>query len=1095
MPSINPNISLSAIPIETRVQAERRLLNRTMYGLNDIVRVDVEGENIVYKLNTTGETFTAAKDAFDAASKTGMTTFARITGDLETSSYNTRGFGGLEQRLKTIRDTLTTDAGLANRLGIDDPNLIRFEVATFKTGIGNKQSIKSIVDQVGENLGVIVPDDSAFNLLRVFSGDREFTVGEISRLFSATSEGLGGILSTQDLMNALKEGPDEVASMYSKSGKRVRGAIGLRDISLAGEDMGNILQQVSGTTKLDKRSVRIFKISEDLMQMAESYISTLGSAEYGAFAGNARGARSYAEIQVMDAFGDTVEGLEKRAFYNKSGAMDQVIGALKSVGVLDDNGNVLKQMSGLNADDIKLLEGKFEAGFDGTSVINSRMFNAMRAQVENELNTLMTLPVDQRSQPFVASRISELKSQLDNLKGSSFQAITSRIFMNVEGDDGKTLPRMIKAVVDQAGFAKELDKYSILTTDVALKKETAIMGTDESINLVLQGDVSSRVYYDPLAPAFHYDMFSDPTYIKANERRQNRIITSLNHAIETGEIRANLRRQIYQSAEQNLDAIPDAARSSAERNRMFMRQLKEAIESGMDVRTMPQLLNYLKKNASADLYRFKDGVYQPALEDTFRVSLDTESSFFAGRSEKAARLGEGLREINLFGRNEPIKALTFQIQGHKMLFAGDAASMFKHSLGGFDLDDKGIVMPRIFKDASGNDRLGTFIFRQPTGPGEFIFGKADLRNSDTIKLFLANNDALMEEFESVMPRNANNQLVSSIYESITATGKRKQELDRFLYQQSSDDIEDFIVALMKKAETSGTYKAQRVDLSHSFFRQLEGKEFSSPLALTRENIKAAAAAGLGEEKYLVQQYNYGNMLRVFATEGSFKYSDQIHEGLRAYTTDAEFESLNAMRTAGEDTLYGQRIAEIMRNATAENRAGISSLFDEDLARKSRAAITKNDTIGQYINRLTVAAAGADQQEAILSRLEGKVSDDILSSLRNKRIATFAPSDVVDLIVNLNEGIGVEGVENLEKLYGGAIDKESAAKAIMKITGIQEEAGVSVVEAAGRQMIDSKFELLGRLRALSMQNLIDQDDYKDMLAGIDNAIIDARLKRR
>jgi len=397
MPSINPNISLSAIPIETRVQAERRLLNRTMYGLNDIVRVDVEGENIVYKLNTTGETFTAAKDAFDAASKTGMTTFARITGDLETSSYNTRGFGGLEQRLKTIRDTLTTDAGLANRLGIDDPNLIRFEVATFKTGIGNKQSIKSIVDQVGENLGVIVPDDSAFNLLRVFSGDREFTVGEISRLFSATSEGLGGILSTQDLMNALKEGPDEVASMYSKSGKRVRGAIGLRDISLAGEDMGNILQQVSGTTKLDKRSVRIFKISEDLMQMAESYISTLGSAEYGAFAGNARGARSYAEIQVMDAFGDTVEGLEKRAFYNKSGAMDQVIGALKSVGVLDDNGNVLKQMSGLNADDIKLLEGKFKAGFDGTSVINSRMFNAMRAQVENELNTLMTLPVDQRS--------------------------------------------------------------------------------------------------------------------------------------------------------------------------------------------------------------------------------------------------------------------------------------------------------------------------------------------------------------------------------------------------------------------------------------------------------------------------------------------------------------------------------------------------------------------------------------------------------------------------------------------------------------------------------------------------------------------------
>ena len=118
----------------------------------------------------------------------------------------------------------------------------------------------------------------------------------------------------------------------------------------------------------------------------------------------------------------------------------------------------------------------------------------------------------------------------------------------------------------------------------------------------------------------------------------------------------------------------------------------------------------------------------------------------------------------------------------------------------------------------------------------------------------------------------------------------------------------------------------------------------------------------------------------------------------------------------------------------------------------------------------------------------------MSALRNTKIATFAPSDVVDLIVNLNEGIGVEGVENLEKLYGGAIDKDAAVRAIENITG-QMFDDVSVVEAAGRQMIDSKFEFLGKLRSLSMQNLINQNDYGDLLAGMDNAIIDARLKRR
>jgi hypothetical protein len=1083
-----------------------------MYGINDIIRVDSEGDNLVYRLNTTGKTFNTAKEAFDAVSKTGMTTFGRITGDLDSSSYNLRGLGGLEQRLATARNKLSSDVGLANRLGIDDPNLLRFEIGSFKSGIGNKQSLKSIVDQIGDNLGVIVPDDAAFNLLRVFSGDKELTVGEISRLFNATSEGLGGILSTEDLMSALQKGPQAVASMYSKSGKRVKGAVALRDLSLAGDDLGNLLQQVSGTTKLDTESVRIFKVADDLTEIAENYLKTITSSEYAAFT-DERARRSFAELKVMDMFdggSGSVEALEKKAFYAKSGAMDQVIASLKNVDVLDDNGNILKQLGSLTSDEMDILKGKFESGFDGTSVLNSKMFNAMRAQVKNELEMLKALPADQQSQEFVNKRILELTSQLDNLEGDSFQAITARIFMNIK-EGNTTLPRMIKAVVDQADFDKTLQRYSILTTDVALKKETAIMGTDDSINLVLQGQSKGRVYYDPLAPAFHYDMFSDPSYIKANEARQNRIISSLNHAIQTGEIRSNLRRQIYQTVDQDLDALPAPTRSSFERNRMFMQQLKEAIESGMDVRTMPQLLNYLKKNASADLFRIKDGVFQPALEDVFRLSIDTEASFFGGRADKAARLGEGLREINIFGRNEPIKALTFQVQGHKMLFAGDAASMFKHSLGGFDLDDKGIVMPRIFQDASGKERLGTFLFRQPTGPGEFIFGKADLRNIDTIKLFLENNDALMEQLDEMKAVNSNNSLFNTIYEGITASGKRKEQIDNLLANQNSDSIENFIIGIMKRAEQNRTYKIQRVDLNHSFFKQLEGKEFSSPLALTKENIRAAAAAGLGEEKYLVQQYNYGNMLRVFATQGSFDYSDEVHRGLNAYVSSGEYGTLDTLRGEYKNLLqstvksevdeglakqkeYGKRIAEIMKNSTAENKAGISSLFDEDLARRGRKAILKQDTIGQYINRLTVASAGADQQEAILARLQGKVDDSVLSALRNTKIATFAPSDVVDLITNLNEGIGVEGVENLEKLYGGAIDKDAAVRAIENITG-QMFDDVSAVEATGRQMIDSKFEFLGKLRSLAMQNLISQNDYGDLLAGMDNAIIDGRLKRR
>jgi hypothetical protein len=1109
MPRTNPLISTSAMPIETRVQAERRFLNRTMYGINDIIRVDVEGENIVYRLNTTGKTFATAKEAFDEAGKSGMTTFGRLTGNIETSSYNTRGYGGLEERLRIIQETLSGDASLSTRLGVEDPNLIRFEVASYKSAQGSKQALKNIVDQIGENLGVIVPDDDSFNLLRVFSGDRELTVGEISRIFSATSEGLGGILSTDSLMKGLTDGPSAIASLYSKTGKRVRGAIGLRDISLAGEDLGNILQEVSGTSRLDDKSVRIFKVAEDLTQMAEAYIGSVGTT----FRGNVNAARLYAE----QAFGETVEGLEKTAFYNKSGAIDQVIASLKSVGVLDDDGNVLRQLGSLTAKEKEILEGKFKAGFDGTSVINAKTFNAIRAQVKNELETLKALPSDQRSQQFVISRISELTSQLDKLEGDSFQAITARIFMNVKEGDS-VLAKMIKAVVDQSPFEGVLDRYSILTTDVAMKKETAIMGTTDSINLVLQGEPSARVYADPLAPAFHYNLLSDPDYIRANELRQNRIITSLNHAIETGEVRANLRRQIYQAAEKDLDLLPEASRSSAERNRMFMRQLKEAIESGMDIRTMPQLLNYLKKNAAADLFKLKDGVgYLPALEDTFRLAIDTEASFFGGRARKAARLGEGLTDISVFGREGTMKALTFQVQGHKMLFAGDAASMFKHSLGGFDLDDKGIVMPRVFQDASGKSRLGTFMFRQPTGPGEFIFGKADLRNIDTIKLFLENNDALMDQLDELKSlgsrdeiiglKSERSSIVDLIYEGMTAKGRRKTEIDRELSRISSDEIEQIVLRTMERAEAAGSYRIQMVDMNHSFFQQLSDKDIASPLALDRNRIRQLAEAGVAEEKYLVQQYNYGQFVRAFATEGSFDFSQEIHEGLVRYTSEEQYQNLSRLRqiskttdididTAAEARVqYSRAVASLMQSGNAETKAGITALFDEDLARKGREAVLKNDTIGQYINRLTLAASGADQQEAILSRLQGKVNDSVLSSLRSTRIATFAPSDVVDVIANLNQGIGIESVQGLEALYGTASDKEAAARAIAKITGIQGDFNVSVIEAAGRQMIDTKFELLGKLRSLAMQNLVDQGDYSDLLAGMDNAILNERLNRR
>jgi hypothetical protein len=177
-----------------------------------------------------------------------------------------------------------------------------------------------------------------------------------------------------------------------------------------------------------------------------------------------------------------------------------------------------------------------------------------------------------------------------------------------------------------------------------------LCGQTSSINLVLQGTPGSNVYYDPLAPAFHGNVFNNEATREAQDRRTARVISSLQSALETGEVNPTLRRQIFEGAEKNIADLPAAKRSSAERNRLYMRQLRDAIESGVDIRNMPNLFNYLLKEVQSNLYREVDGFFEPALEDAYRVAIDTETSFYSGRKSAdtvGPILGSGRRAIKL----------------------------------------------------------------------------------------------------------------------------------------------------------------------------------------------------------------------------------------------------------------------------------------------------------------------------------------------------------------------------------------------------------------------------------------------------------------
>lgn len=1108
MPRSRP-VTTSAIPESLSnpyyLEAHRKALMNTMYGQGGILRVDVIDGVVNYISNVTGEVFSSASDAFAKMSSSGITTFSKLTGDIGTSSGNLRGSSGLSARLMEIQKALSDDPSLASRLGISDPSKLYFTTGSFKIPIGEEESAR-VITQAAKR-GIVLADDGAFSLLQVFDPTRgaqaSLTTEEISRLFLSTSKGAGGIISTDSLIDALlKSDPSKaLAGLFQKLGKRMKGAMVLKDVSIAGDDLSDILSSLDKNSiqkTLNEKNVRIFDPSKDLRLVAENLLTkkqTTGffgdlSDDVLQEAFSIESLRSQSLRPKNQFSGKSEQELKKlsqelKDFYTGNSSVESMATRLNNLGIAN--------LSDLTAKS-DVFEYAVESAYDGSSLMNSKFINSFKKKIENELNELNAAISNKEVGPEAVERMRELQSQLDSLKSGNLEHITGRVFMSVDGK-----PRMIKTVFDSFNLRASLQDYAIVTTANNLKKETALMGRTDAVNLVLQGDPSKIVYQDPLMPGFHYGAY-DESFQKAQESRRLRIMSNYRDALETGKIDTALRSRIFKDANQDIDALPESIRNQASRNRLYAQKLREAIESGVDIRTMPQLMNYLKNFTASQLYRLKDGMYQPALEDTFRYAIDTEERFFAGRADAVnkARLGSGSELIEL-SNGKTVKALSFQIQGHKMLFGGDAASVFKQSLGGFDLDDHGIVMPRIFESISGKEtkkRLGVFMFRQPTGPSEFVFAKASLENTDTIRAFLGENDFFANTIEDLMQNTAISDSDKKVYSLLRniMNGENSSVLQREIDDISNrlpNVIEEKIIEVMEGAERYG-YKPQTIN-ADALLATVKDGDFASPLALNKERLNQLLAAGFTgkDEKFLVEQYRDGIIRRAFIEEGSFKVDDNFIQSIRNAVGESMYNSTFKDLEREQNKFLNKIGEEINKgNAYSEN---LHIALESNYGSKVRIAVEKSDNIGSYINRLTIASSSSDQMKDILSQAKLRGLDQsVINTIMEKTIQMVSPSDAVDLVVNLNgtDDIGLERTARvLEAFYENATDREAAARAIAKIRGIQDINDTTLIKALGTEMIETKGELIGNLRAISMQ----YTDDAQLIAGIDKEIIKQRLK--
>lgn len=423
----NPNIRTSAMPDEmydaVHLQMHQRALRGTMYGLGDIIRAVVDEGRVKFQyMRNPGVLLDTPQEAFNAAATDGVTTFSRLTGTLEDSSLNLRGLAGIEQRLISIQDFISKNPAVGAKFGITDPSEIHFEIGTFKTNLGDVGTIDSIKKRVqnksGELTGLIIPDDNEFNLLQIHVGrpgqSRALTLKEMSSLFLYTSDGRGGIFGTEELIEKLKG--NNLNSIFSKFGKRGRGAIGLRDLSITGSTLADMLSEagIEGT-KLDEKNILVLKVADDLEEVTKQALKLMqitGETDLSKIV------NKKTAFNTMEFLFETL-GEEQKAFYSgNTGVLDLISEALKVAGVTEES-----QLIGGKR---KTVRQAFESAFDGAALLNTKLARSTKKYLESLLEEL--LPLEGQSNQ-IDIKIMEIRSQLENLKDGNFETVTTRTFL------------------------------------------------------------------------------------------------------------------------------------------------------------------------------------------------------------------------------------------------------------------------------------------------------------------------------------------------------------------------------------------------------------------------------------------------------------------------------------------------------------------------------------------------------------------------------------------------------------------------------------------------------------------------------------------
>jgi len=957
--------------------AAKSALAATEMGRSGAVKVDFDSSTgkISYISSVTGERYDTAGEAFVKSSKFLLTDFKELrygSSRLGDANYQPR-FAQAGMFLENLEDNLrnATMAQLneLQRIGIEGinskSNLI-MSILTTKNK-KNKTALDTAkeLEKIGQGFIPIVDGEGgAFLTMRANVGGelRSLTSTQMHMMSSILGS---GVLSVEKLQSAL--GKEAMPGFVNKLPKRLRAFFSQRDVVMSEEDISKALPKSAAGS------------IEDNVLRVDSGIDYL--RKYSGFSGR-RGIGNEFQKTFLDQEYNLIdelldEKLVKATIENLSESdVDRTILNSRDMKGLIRESNSSKELLG----NIETAFGKesqeyksvnkivtgIKREFDGITPVNDMLRKSKIRSLQEAIKDLE----DQIDAPNISLQQSEvLKERLYQIRNqyNIVDNADNLYQVTLRGGIGQEQPKSAAIFSD---FSKIGKVKGLFSGYAAILDEEAIKG-ELGFNfkgLVFSGLGSSNknVYADPVSASFIGDLFSSDYDIENIKRYSGEIMQEFNDSVNQNIIPPRIKQMINQTIFDDLDYLPEYMSETRMRNKEFARRIMEMHQSGIAIKDSPQMMNMLAKMHAADMYRVQTkgnvSTYLPVLPDVNRFAVSTEAAALQSGTKLSPESSyTGMQKVSIKNNADDISAelLEFRVNNGRVLFGPGMTDRFFNSLGGFDLDDKVITKMMTYKDNKDVKRLLFGIYRQPSGPEESIYARANL-DEGTLRSYFKNErfKGFLDQYRTSVSGLADKTSVDNL-SSIIFKGQSYKDIN-------AEDAERLVIDVFDFAETQGKAGLRHLDGSlkgvagahnRRILRSIE-RFGASSLAIDEQYTKPGLFKMLVDEGGIARNKEEGFLIRN-ELENLLKkdsYKNSLTKGLYNELNEAVRQSQYEQITKIFEANRGNPLLEALKQ-----EAVFSKMF-------ATASVQEASLLGTYVNRSMVVASRLNQTQDLIEEL-------------------------------------------------------------------------------------------------------------------------------